>query len=229
MDNNYPLVTALTLAVNTPLDEIVQCINCFKAQTYPSKELVIVHAPNVIIPETDDITTVEADPAPAGVLRNIALEAAKGQILAQFDSDSWHSANRLSAQISTMANKQAHISLLARTLYYSYISGRARLYQNAENIILNTMVWVKADIIYPEVEHGEEFILLQQMIRERNMNPISIDWPELYCKKVLTTQDKQLRPHNVDLSDDQFAIIDNIINPDSENHKQNYQDQNPDP
>lgn len=215
MTDDYPLVSAIMLAGKTPLADLMRCIECFHAQTYPSKELIIINT-GQDIPEGSN-TIIQSERAPAGILRNKAIAASNGQILAQFDADYWHAPNRLAAQISTMANKQAHISVLASTLYYSFISGRARLNCNQQNAVLNTMVWVKSDINYPPIEHGEEYIMFSSMCQS-GMRPIAIDQPELCCKMILTNNNRQIRPANVDLSDQQFEIVQKIVNHDSENH-----------
>ena len=39
----YPLISAIMLAGRVQLEDILTCIECFKAQTYPYKELIIVN------------------------------------------------------------------------------------------------------------------------------------------------------------------------------------------
>lgn len=199
------------LAGRNPLADTLRCIGYFQSQTYPHKELIIVnnslqqHTMNFI---QDNIITIDtASILTTGMARNRGISAANGQILAQFDADYWHAPSRLSAQVATMANEKAHICVLANTMHYSFISGRARIFRNKQNAVLNTMVWIRpTNIEYPNLSHGEEFGLLQKLL-QLGMLPIAIDKPELCCKLVLTKSERQTKPTNVDLTEEQFAII----------------------
>jgi glycosyltransferase involved in cell wall biosynthesis len=211
----YPLVSAVMLAGATPLADVKRCIDCFHSQTYPRKELIIVNnarntheAAKLALSPHNDIIVINSPPeSTAGMARNLGVAAANGQIIAQFDADYWHAPSRLSAQIATMANEQANICILASTLQYSYISGRARLFRNKQNAVLNTMVWTRIDKAeYPNISHGEEFGLLRVLL-QRELRPIAIDKPELCCKLILTNGERQTTPHNGGLTEEQFAII----------------------
>ena len=210
----YPLISAILLAGRTPLADIKRCIDCFHSQTYPRKELIIVNnAKNPIdIPDQDDIAIVEITSSIAtGTARNQGIATANGQILAQFDADYWHAPSRLSAQVATMASEKTNICVLASVMQYSFISGGARISRNKQNAVLNTMVWARpAKIEYPDVSNGEEFGLLQKMLHS-GMKPITIDKPELCCKLILTKFERQTKPHNYGLTEEQFEIILDIL------------------
>jgi glycosyltransferase involved in cell wall biosynthesis len=220
----YPLISCIMLAGRTALVDILRCITCFQSQTYPRKELIIVNntktqheAAKLELPAQNDIFVIDSPTElTAGQARNYGISAANGQILAQFDADYWHSPNRLSAQVGTMANEKAHICVLARTLLYIFVSGRARIHHNQQNVILGTMVCTRpAKIEYPNVTHGEEYGLLHKMLQQ-GFSPIAINKPELCCKLLLTDQPRETKPftsycmYNVDLTDEQFNIVQNI-------------------
>lgn len=209
-DQQYPLISAIMLAGVAPLADVQRCVDCFHSQTYPRKELIIVNnAKNSLdIPPHNDIIVVDPPlESTSGAARNHGITMASGQILAQFDADYWHSPSRLSAQIATMASEQANICVLASTMQYSFISGRARIFRNKQNAILNTMVWTRPEKAeYPNISHSEEFGLLQTLL-QMGMKPIAIDKPELCCKLILTKGERQTTPHNEGLTDEQFEII----------------------
>lgn len=203
------------LAGQSQLADVQRCIDCFHSQTYPRKELIIVNnarneheAVKLDLPHHDDIIIANTPyESTAGMARNIGITAASGQILAQFDADYWHAPSRLSAQIATMASEQANICVLTSTMQYSYISGRAKIFRNKQNAVLNTMVWARPEKAeYPNISHSEEFGLLQTLL-QMGMKPIAIDKPELCCKLILTKGERQTAPHNVDLTGEQFEII----------------------
>jgi len=221
MDTNeeYPLVSAIMLAGRVTIADILTTIECFQAQTYPYKELIIVNnaknqylASALEIPINKDVFLIDTPTEySAGMARNYGISAANGRILAHFDADYWHTPSRLSAQIATMANERAHISVLANVLQYSFISGEARVYNNAQNAVLGTLVFSRpAKIDYPDVEHNEEYEILQRMMQS-GMRPIAMAKPDLACKLILTHGERIYEPRNRGLTDEQLAIIQTMI------------------
>ena len=215
----YPLVSAIMLAGRNQLEDILACIECFKNQTYPYKELIIVNnaknqyeASDLELQAQSNIFIIDTpSELAAGMARNYGISASNGRILAQFDADYWHAPSRLSAQIATMANEKAHICILASALKYSFVSGRATLYQNTKNALLGTMVFSRpAKIDYPNFQHNEEYGILYRMLQS-NMRPIAMAKPELCCKLMLTNGKRHREPFNHNLSDEQFEIIKQIV------------------
>ncbi len=185
-----PLVSALMIVNNPNQSELYKCIECFKKQTYANKELIIINnadsqfqASNVNIDFETNVFLVDTPKRlEAGHARNYAISAANGQILAQFDYDSWHDPSRLETQILALAQNQAHVCILTSVFGYSYNSGHARLIENPKKAILNTMVFIRpSNIDYPKVEKYEEFGLLNKMINA-GYKVISIEKPKLICK-----------------------------------------------
>lgn len=218
--SEYPLISAILLAGRVQLEDILNSIECFKAQTYPNKELIIVNnvesqyaASALEIPATPHIFLIDTPlKLSAGKARNFGMAAASGSIIAQFDADYWFAPSRLSAQVATMANEKAHISVLADTLHYSFNSGCARLHTTPQNAVLGTMVFSRSpQIDYPDVEHNEEFGILQKMIRA-NMRPIAMVKPELACKLVLTKNKRRTDAINRGLEPEQFELVQHHIN-----------------
>lgn len=218
-DTKIPLVSAIMLVGKMPVSDIVHAIDCFKSQTYPNKELIIVNnainqyeAARLNIMASENVFIIDTPThLHAGMARNYGIRAANGQILAQFDADYWHDADRLSTQISAMAENQAKICLLAHTLKYSFYSGNAGICHNNKSVALSTMVFVRPkDIDYPDIDKNEEYGILEKMIRSQ-LSPIAINNPELCCKLFLTDS-KVLKPYNNGLTKGQFSIVKKIIN-----------------
>ena len=90
-------------------------IECYRRQTWPHRELIIVSA----VPDSrlaDYVATlgdptvrfVSADPAPLGALRNVRVEAARGALLCQWDDDDLYHPQRLEFQHEQLAAAAAH-------------------------------------------------------------------------------------------------------------------------
>lgn len=195
---DYPLVSCIMLAGRCPIDDVLVAIKCFQAQTYPYKELIIINnaktqfeASNLNIGAQKDVFIVDTPAGlTAGMARNYGIAAANGQILAQFDADYYHSPIRLEAQIATLAKNEAHVSIFAETLQYSFISGRASYYQNDHKAILGTMVLVRPqNIDYPNVDKNEEKGFLDKLIKA-GLKTISIDKTDIVCKLCLTKYER---------------------------------------
>lgn len=215
----YPLVTAIMLAGKTSIEDTLHCIQCFKTQTYPYKELIIVNnaedqfkASEFNLQAEPDIFIIDTPTeVSAGMARNFGIRAANGQILAQFDADNYHAPNRLESQIAALSTNDAHICILASTLSYSYLSGRANYLTNEKEAILSTMVFIRpSGIDYPDYYKYEEFGLLDKMIATQ-LRPIAIRSPELCCKLTLTSGDRIEQPINAGITTKEFKLIKQIV------------------
>jgi len=193
-DPQYPLVSAIMLVGKCPLEDIKAAIKCFKSQTYPYKELIIINnafsqyeASGLNIHAQHNIFIVDtAVHMTAGMARNHGIAAAKGQIIAQFDADYYHHPNRIEAQIGAIIQNEAQVCVLTETLNYSYVSGRASYNTNDRKAILSTMVMIRpAAIDYADVNKNEEKSILEKMTKAE-MKIISLPRPDLACKLNIT-------------------------------------------
>ncbi len=214
----YPLVSAIMLAGRTSIEDVLIAIDCFKAQTYPYKELIIVN--NAKTQFDAAALNIKADreiflaDTPlqyfAGMARNYGIAAANGQILAQFDPDFWYAPNRIEAQVATLAENRAQVAILNSTLCYSFMSGRASYMTNERQAILNTMVCIRPpNIDYPNINKQEELGFLEKMIKAE-MSVISLPAPNLACKLFLTNGERTYKPINNGLSKDDFKLVKKI-------------------
>ena len=91
-------------------------VDCFLAQTYPNRELIVVddgtqdYAPIVSRVPADRVIhhRLEKDPATTlGALRNLSLDLARGELIAQWDDDDWFDPERLVRQIVVLGDHAA--------------------------------------------------------------------------------------------------------------------------
>src|ERR1700674_2829254 len=115
-------------------------VACFMDQTYRPRELLIQY-------ESDDAATrryvatldeptirpVEIPASPPlrlGTRRNLAVQAARGRYVAQWDDDDWHGPTRLAEQIAAIQSSGKQGCVLLRLVLYdaatqrAYVSGR---------------------------------------------------------------------------------------------------------
>lgn len=91
-------------------------VDCFLAQTYPNRELVIVddgsedYAPILARVPADRLIHHRLPKNPAttlGELRNLSLDLARGALMAHWDDDDWFAPQRLARSVETLGDKAA--------------------------------------------------------------------------------------------------------------------------
>lgn len=124
-----PMVSCLTVTADR-LVLLKEAIACYLAQTYTERELVIVTCAgaryraaihhHLAVLGRSDIRLIEADAADAtlGALRNISLDAAKGDIVCQWDDDDLYHPDRILAQHDRMEEARASACFLTGHLQY---------------------------------------------------------------------------------------------------------------
>ncbi len=138
MIDKLPLLSCICVTRMKPalLD---RAIECFKAQSYQQKELIIVY-------EDDDLQTIMHVSAPKihadengircisvpakpksslGELRNIGIRAAKGEYISQWDDDDWYHADRLVEQYNNIAKSGCASTVLTRWLVFNVLDTKA--------------------------------------------------------------------------------------------------------
>ena len=138
----------------------------FLRQDYPNKQLVVVDDGNKaigdLLPADDRIKYVRLDQRmPLGVKRNLACDAASGEIIAHFDDDDWMAPDRVRLQVEALLSSGADISGLSRVRYFRLESGEAYLYGNPRDdrwLAPGTLVYRRsawATKRFPEIRFGE--------------------------------------------------------------------------
>lgn len=104
-DSRAPFVSCLCVTENRHAF-LPWLLWCYDRQDYLARELVIVDSsePPLSLPERPDVRVVRAEAGAAlGHKRNLALQAARGEVLAWFDDDDWQHPARLSTLLEKLA------------------------------------------------------------------------------------------------------------------------------
>lgn len=102
---------------------ISRAIEYFLRQDYHNCELIIIDDGSDyikdLVPNNPQIAYRKlAKKHTVGAKRNIACEAAKGEIIVHWDDDDWMSSNRLSYQVASLLETQSDICGLDNLLFY---------------------------------------------------------------------------------------------------------------
>src|SRR6516164_1127475 len=129
MRRDLPLVSCIMPTYNRRRF-VPEAIRLFLTQDYPRKELVVLDdgEDNIadLIPSRSQIRYVRLDRRQSiGTKRNIACEAARGDIIAHWDDDDWYASWRLSRQVAKIVSGKADLCGLARMLFFDPTVQRA--------------------------------------------------------------------------------------------------------
>jgi len=112
MTAKSPLVSCIMITANR--GQLVQrSAQCFASQTYANKELVVIDdgdedlepiLQKFALGRYKYIRLKKKEDQNLGFLRNLGLEEATGEFIAQWDDDDWYHPDRLSVQISILEN-----------------------------------------------------------------------------------------------------------------------------
>lgn len=110
-----PTVCAVMLTANRP-EMARHAVECFRAQTYPNKRLLIVNTgPGPILPDEEhniaEPCFIGADALTIGELRNMAMDSTdyrphntrkEADIICHWDDDDWSHPNRIAEQVALL-------------------------------------------------------------------------------------------------------------------------------
>lgn len=151
-----------------------RALRCFAAQTWPRTELVVVddgaedYEP-VLAPFRERCTIryerLPPDPARSlGAARNIALDLARGELIAQWDDDEWYHPDRLTVQAQALLGRGLDAVLLRSTLMHLDMPGFADHPYSATlgGGTPGTILHRRSGIRYPELPRSEDSIYLEE-------------------------------------------------------------------
>ena len=188
--DNYPLVSCLCVTKNRP-EYLKRVINCFNAQTYPNKELVVVYEQEDIATkialENIDATKVEVSPHEnlrLGELRNRAIEQSRGEYFCQWDDDDWYHVDRLKIQMQSIAASRQVACTLTNWILYDEETEQAyfSVFRLWEGSILCRRNVITAEVNYPNYGAGEDTLFLNKLIAKHGIYPEVK--PNLYIYRV---------------------------------------------
>ncbi|HZA21671.1 MAG TPA: glycosyltransferase family 2 protein [Dehalococcoidia bacterium] len=108
---------------------VSQAIKYFLRQDYSNKELVVVDdgddAVADLIPRSPLFQYIRLSAQHSiGVKRNLACEAARGEVLLTWDDDDWYSSDRVTYQVQPLLQGRADVTGLGNTLMLSLPAGK---------------------------------------------------------------------------------------------------------
>src|SRR5512139_498458 len=160
-------------------------IDCYRAQSYPNRELVVVcdRPGNEVarwIGTLNDpsIRYVQAPRAVLGVLRNLSVDNAEGDLLCQWDDDDLYDRRRLAFQQKSLAETEFAAHFLSQWLMWW---PRRRLLALAPERTWEGSMLVRREALprYPEVVRGEDTPVLVELARDHKI--CSSKAPAFYC------------------------------------------------
>ncbi len=175
--NRRPKVSCLLVTANR-LHLCRRAIRCYQNQTYPNKELVVIDdgnqdlSPIFSVLPADELIYVRIEPDldnVLGKLRNVALETATGEYMAQWDDDDWYHPERLERQASVLDNGMD-----------ACVLGAALMHLDTEEFFDHPYVGILKDgvpgtimhrrdcrIRYPELPRAEDTVFLNAWLGRR--------------------------------------------------------------
>ncbi|MGA7411470.1 MAG: glycosyltransferase family A protein, partial [Bryobacteraceae bacterium] len=139
-------------------------IECFKAQTYPNKNLLIVnHGEQSLVSGDARIFELRLNKSrwqTVGDLRNLALEHATGDYVVNWDDDDWHHPRRIEVQMQARGEDTA--VLLRTRIHHSLMNGCSRYAEyprGAEASILHPR---KVPYRYPGMLRGSDSVFAKR-------------------------------------------------------------------
>jgi glycosyltransferase involved in cell wall biosynthesis len=167
-----PLVSALMVTRDRP--GLAACsIECFRNQTWPSRELVIVDDSEAdalarLVAALDDprvrLLRLPSQGQPLGALRNRAVSEARGDIVCQWDDDDLFHPERIALQLSALTALEANACVLEReTLWWPR---SARVARSGARWWESSLVARKAALPpYPDLRRGEDTHVVHALAR----------------------------------------------------------------
>ncbi len=168
-----PLVSCLMVTANRRR-LCRRAVRCFLSQTYPSAELIVVddgeepldEALQDVPPERLQYIRLPRTPRQVlGALRNVALEAARGEYVAQWDDDDWYHPERLERQTAPLRAGAAEACVLSGALMHLDVPPYTRhaYVGPLSGGVPGTIVHRRNDALrYPTLRKAEDTLYLQQ-------------------------------------------------------------------
>lgn len=171
-----------------------RALRCLAAQTWRPLELIVVDdgredysAVLAGFAGAFPIRYLKERPLPGrrlGGIRNVALDAARGELCAQWDDDEWYHPDRL-AQQAAAALRAGHVaSVLKWTLMHVDTPAMAALPYRADagHGTPGTIVHRRTDVRYPNLARGEDDVFLADIERRGEVAVLGEDHSHLFIR-----------------------------------------------
>nr|WP_246513182.1 tetratricopeptide repeat protein [Azospirillum picis] len=180
-----PLVSCL-MATRDRFEQACVAIACFRQQSYPNRQLVIVddslddRLTRHVEALGDPRILIDRSPTPAatlGAARNRAVDLAAGSHVCQWDDDDLYDPLRLELQMSALLGAKARACILSRwTIWWPEA---ARLAVSVRRNWEGSLLCEKAALPrYPDLPRGEDTPVVDALLR--SVRVAHLDEPRLY-------------------------------------------------
>ena len=185
-----PLISCLCPTRNHPT--IVKiAIECFKDQTYPNRELILVadedspYIEDLIKLTNDNIKLFYAPKGlPIGAIRNISVSHAEGEYIAQWDDDNIHHRDRLTLQYNSIKKNSKQACFLRRVLINDIIKGDKGI-SSVGRGTESTIVALKKELPrYDDKARIAEDCHARRYFLQHSDKGVVIDEPQLYIYNI---------------------------------------------
>src|SRR5262249_22545478 len=130
---------------------VAQAVRYFRRQEHPALELIIVDdGRSPVTADGDDrIRIIRLDrPHTIGYKRNLACDASRGEFVAHWDDDDWHSPRRLRVQTAALLDGCRDVIGIGSVLHYSPKGGSVWLREYAQHagpgVAVGTLLYRKS-------------------------------------------------------------------------------------
>jgi glycosyltransferase involved in cell wall biosynthesis len=215
--------------------QLERVIRCFKAQTYPNKDLLILYEDNdpiteQVISKIEDksISSIKIPSNPKltlGQLRNISIQECKGDFFCQWDDDDWYHRQRLEHQMNSILYSHKPASLLPYWIMFDAMDNQAYMSHMRlwEGSILCNKSLLKEDLAYAHYIRGEDQFFVDKLIAKNLVFPLVMPQLYIYTYDGNNTWDRShfefLFKYSQKLSDESSILLKHILE-----HKYNEQE-----
>ena len=142
-------------------------IECFRAQTYPSRELLIVnHGSLALNPGDATIRELRIAKGPGdtvGDLRNFALDEARGDLIICWDDDDWYSPDRIDTQVAAYRQSSGDCAVVLRNgIRFNLIDRCAKYVRRPDGMPGSILHSIKVPFRYPSLVTGSDQLFLDR-------------------------------------------------------------------
>lgn len=184
-----PLISCLCITRNrVPL--LKRAIACFHAQTYASKELIIVYEDDdaftkdylrtLSAPDIHKIGVVRSPGLTLGQLRNRAIQACQGEYFCQWDDDDWYHRQRLEIQMDVIRQSRLPACVLMHWLVFDATRNQGYLSPRwpwEGSVMCQTRI-VDTEMQYADLKRCEDTPFIQKLFKGHLVFPVMM--PKLY-------------------------------------------------
>lgn len=170
------------------VSHLERAIECYMAQTYQNRELVIVYEEDDVkteefLKEVEDVKKVKVSVKPKlslGRLRNLGIRKANGKYFCQWDDDDWYHCERLEKQLGRLVKYRRKACLLSQWTIYHVESGKTYLPPSYywEGSILCERKFFLENIQYKDLTRGEDTPAIDRLRRLQQV--VLLHKPYLY-------------------------------------------------